>query len=409
MQHANELPTDIEIPQTSLWAKLPIIGAVLAVVGLGITATSLSSDTPDRFYFSYLFGFAFSLSIALGSMAFVILQHITRAGWSAAVRRIGELSMMTIPTFALLFIPIALGAHSLYEWTHTDQLDEILHKKAGYLNTTFWGIRAVVYFAVWSLIAWFLYSRSKAQDNADDATREKLSRAMWKFCAAGIFLFGLSQTFASFDWLMSLQPHWYSTIFGVYFFAGSILAAYSFMTLIAMGLQKAGVLKTAITTEHYHDLGKFVFGHTVFWAYIGFSQFFLIWYANIPEETVFFLDRLDHGWQNVSYALPVVHFALPFLFLLSRHIKRNRTTLAIGATWMLFVHAIDLYWLIMPNFGAHGGDSSHKGFHLSLTDVTALLGVFGIFLAVLGVLMRRNKVIAIGDPRLQESLAHENY
>jgi hypothetical protein len=221
----------------------------------------------------------------------------------------------------------------------------------------------------------------------------------------------LSQTFAAFDWLMSLQPHWYSTIFGVYFFAGSMLFTFSFMVLILLGLQKAGALRNVVTTEHYHDLGKFMFGFTVFWAYIGFSQFMIIWYANIPEEVEFYYHRLAHGWEFVSWMMPITHFFVPFLFLLSRHVKRHRTGLAVGAVWIIVMHIIDIYWLVMPNFAAHGlkvGEHAPH-MHVNVGDIGALIGVFGIFLAVFGFLLNRNSLAASGDPRFEESLAHENY
>jgi hypothetical protein len=215
-------------------------------------------------------------------------------------------------------------------------------------------------------------------------------------------------TAQSIDWLKSLTPHWYSTMWGVYYFAGAMFAFYAFTALVLMGLQKAGLLKTAVTTEHFHDLGKFMFGHTVFWAYIGFSQFMLQWYANMPEETEWWMHRVEGGWKTVSYALPVIHFFLPFLYLVSRHVKRSRTGLAIAGFYFLAVHAIDLYWIVLPNVteGGHGG---HPHFAPSLVDVTAIVGVFGLFFAVFAFFLNKNKVICIGDPRLAESMAHENY
>jgi hypothetical protein len=178
-----------------------------------------------------------------------------------------------------------------------------------------------------------------------------------------------------------------------------------------MGLQRAGVLKTAITTEHFHDLGKYVYGYGVFWAYIAFSQFILIWYANIPEETVFYMTRVEGGWQYVSYGLPVLHFFVPFFFLVSRHVKRSRLGLAIGCVWFLVMHVVDLYWIIMPNAGLHHGGEGAHGPHLDISylDVTSLIGFVGVFLAAFGFFLNKNKVLAINDPRLAESLVHENF
>jgi hypothetical protein len=236
-----------------------------------------------------------------------------------------------------------------------------------------------------------------------------VSKKMWMIAAPGIILYALTQSFQAIDWNMSLQPHWYSTIFGVYYFAASVQAYFALMALVTMGLQSAGVLKKALTTEHFHDLGKFTFGFTIFWAYIAVSQFLLIWYANMPEETEFYMLRLEGGWDLVSYALPVLHFFVPFLFLLSRHVKRSRIGLGIGATWVLVMYLVDMYWLILPNFGIHG--EGHHEAHLAVSwlDATALLGVGGVFLATFGYFLARNKVVAINDPRLGESLVHENF
>ncbi|MFN0062168.1 MAG: hypothetical protein ACKVPX_06605 [Myxococcaceae bacterium] len=405
MSHPTSLPQDVQIPATSLWAKLPMLGGLLGVVGLGATLGTAIGAHSQRAMFSYLWAFIAFLSIALGAMAWVLLEHLTRAAWSVVVRRIGELTMATLPLFALLWLPIATsGMHALYPWTHEN--DEILARKRWFLTEPFFHGRSLAYFLIWIGLAWLLYSQSVKQDTASSASeRERLTRRLWRVSAVGILLYGLTQSFAAIDWLMSMQPHWYSTIFGVYFFAGSILSFFAFLALVSMGLQRAGVLKEAITTEHYHDIGKYVFGYTVFWAYIAFSQFMLIWYANIPEETIFYLTRLGGGWAPISYALPVLHFAVPFFFFMSRHIKRRRVTLALGAAWMLVMHLVDLYWLILPNFGEHG--ASH--FAPSWLDAAALMGVGGAFFAVFGRLLASRRIVAIADPRLPESLAHENY
>lgn len=409
MSHEIKKPTDLDIPADSLWAKLPVLGAVLAVVGLGATFAGAGGEHKARAMFGYLWAYELVLSIALGALGFVLLEHVTRAAWSVVVRRVGETAMATLPLFALLWLPIGLmGMHDLYPWTHEN--DAILERKRWFLSEGFFFARAGFYFVVWSLLGWFLYSTSVKRDAAaTEAERDALTRRMWGVSAAGIVLWGLTQSFQAIDWLMSLQPHWYSTIFGVYFFAGSILAFMAFLILVSMGLQKAGVLKSAITTEHFHDLGKYLFGYTIFWAYIAFSQFVLIWYANIPEETEFYMVRLEGGWETISYALPVLHFFVPFLFLLSRHVKRNRLMLAIAAVWLLVLHAADLYWLVLPNFGSHGGESHGSHLAFSWVDGAALVGVAGLFLAAFGSLLRRNKALAINDPRLVESLAHENY
>lgn len=403
--HDVKIPEDVEIPSSSLWSKLPIIGLVLGVIGLAGTFATFGANK-DYVLHSYLFAFLTVLSISLGALAFVLIQHVVRAGWSATLRRIAENAAKAVWVFAILFIPIAVFAHDLFPWMHEEHMDDILRKKAPYLNVTFFYIRAAAYFVVWIVLTYLLHKHSVAMDTAGFEEKERRTRILWKLSAAGIFLYGVSQTFAAFDWLMSLQPHWYSTMFGVYFFAGSMLGLYSFLTLVIMGLQRAGLVKDAVTTEHYHDLGKFIFGHTVFWAYIAFSQFILIWYANIPEEVEFFYHRAhpEHGWATLSYALPILNFFVPFFFLLSRHMKRSRVALAVGAAYTLVVHIIDVYWLVAPTaHGAHFPDGR------LWIDIAALVGIGGLFLAAFGWHQKKNRVVAVGDLRIEESLVHQNY
>jgi hypothetical protein len=422
-----ELPADITIPATSLWAKLPLVAGIVGVAGTGATIAMMFGDHASRAHFSYLFAFLTVLSVALGALIFVLIQHATRAGWSAAVRRVAETAAATLPLFAVLFLPIALlGFHDLYPWSH--ETDKVLEAKRWWLGAeggngsgTKFFARAVFFFTVWSVLGVLVWKKSTAQDKlgGDTAARDRITKSLWVLSAGGIFLYALSQSFAAVDWLMSLQPHWYSTMYGVYFFAGSMIAFYSFLALVLFALQKGGMLKTAVNAEHFHDVGKFMFGHTVFWAYIAFSQFVLIWYANIPEETEFYINRMSGGWDKVSYALPLIHFFIPFFFLISRHVKRHRLGLGVAAVWLLTVHVIDLYWNVLPNYGAHGGDHSGAGegagahhaphLELALSDFTSLIGIAALFLAVFAFLLKKNAVVCINDPRLKESLAHENY
>ena len=411
MSHAKiQKPEDITIPPSSFLAKLPMLGGILAVAGLGATLASAFGENKARAMFSYLWAFEVVLAIALGGLGVLLIDHVVRMGWGIVVRRFVETTAATLPVFALLWVPIGfLGIHELFPWSH--EVDPILVKKAWFLNSGFWYVRAFFYLACWSGLGWYLYSQSVKMDalGEDLPQRERMIHTIRKVASGGIPLFGLTLSFGAIDWLMSLQPHWYSTIFGVYYFAASVLAFYAFTTLMTMAAQGSGVLKKAVNTEHFHDLGKYMFGWTIFWAYIAFSQFILIWYANIPEETEFFMVRNQGGWEYISYALPVAHFFVPFLFLISRQIKRNRTFLATGAVFTLLMHCVDIYWLVMPNFGAHGEGHHEPHLAFSYLDVTALLGMAGVFLAVYGVLLNRNKVVPINDPRLEESLAHENY
>ena len=408
--HEIKKPEDIQVPPSSFLGKLPMLGGILAVAGLGATLGSAFGEHKARAMFSYLWAYEAALALPLGALGWVLIAHTVRGGWDVVVRRIADNMAGTLPVFALLWLPIGLiGFHELFPWSH--ETDAILEKKRWFLSTGFWYARSAIYLAVWAGLGFFIWKTSVKQDSlTDKAAIEKLVHTTRKVAAGGIFLYGLTLSFAAFDWVMSLSPHWYSTIFGVYYFAASILAFFAFLIVMSAALQAAGVLKEAITLEHFHDMGKLMFGYTVFWAYIAFSQFILIWYANMPEETEYYLMRLEGGWQYISYALPVLHFFVPFLFLISRHVKRNKTLVTVGALWTLLLHIVDIYWLVMPNY-VEGGHGAHHEPHLapSYLDFTALLGVFGVFLAVFGWFLTRNKTVAINDPRLPESLAHENY
>ncbi len=398
--HTKSLSADqIRIPDGHVWHRLPVIGLVVGVLGLG-AAFALGSGDMKQFYHSYLVAFCFFLTIALGGFFFVLVQYLARAGWSVVVRRTAENLMGTLPLFAVLFIPIILGMHDLYHWTHEEAVagDHLLQGKSPFLNTGFFLVRAAIYFVVWAGASWYFRSRSLAQDEGGDKEATRRTQAV---AAPVLMLYALSQTFAAIDWLMSLDPHWYSTMFGVYFFAGSLVAVIGSLSAISLVMRKMGLLAEVITTEHYHDLGKLLFGFTVFWAYIGFSQFFLIWYGNIPEETLWFHHRLEGSWKPFTLFLAVGHFIVPFFILINRTIKRIPATLLIMALWMLGMHFLDLYWLVMPNLHPHG-------VHFTLVDVMAFIGIGGFFLGAFTWLTKRAALVPHRDPRLHESLRFEN-
>jgi hypothetical protein len=319
--------------------------------------------------------------------------------WAIVVRRLAETAAGTLPLFALLFLPLAFALPGLYPWAAPEAVgDALLVWKRPYLNEPFFLARAAAYLVVWSLAAaWFL-RLSRRQDAAPDAAAAARLR---RFSGPLLVPVALAHTFAAFDWLMSLDPHWYSTIFGVYSFSGSLLAGFAFLALAAVLLSRSGLAPGAIGSEHFHDLGKLLFAFTAFWAYIGFSQYFLIWYGNIPEETEWFRARLSGHWQEFSILLALGHFALPFFFLLPRAVKRSAGALAAAATWLLLMHLVDVVWLVVPSVRGAGPE-------LALACAGALLANGGAFLAVFGVLLRRHPLLPLGDPRLAESLAFEN-
>ncbi len=384
------------------------IGVVSLVVGLAALAASFyfgfaGGVGQQRFYFSYLHAFCFFMSLALGGLWFTFIQHLVSAGWSVVVRRFAEILMINVVPMAVLAIPLILGREQVWTWLNPDVAaqDALVAKKAGYLNQSFFLTRLGVYFALWILLGIFFYRGSVSQDaNGDFRTSMRMKRV----AAPTAVLFALSISFFAFDVLMSLDPHWFSTIFGVYYFAGSVVTTFAALVIICHLAQRAGKVRDVISRDHYHDLGKLTFAFTVFWAYIAFSQFMLIWYANIPEETSWYLRRIVGEWRDVSWFLLWGHFVVPFVALISRYPKRRPALLVFPAIWVLFVHWIDVYWLIMPELpGAAEGVIPW-----SITDLTCWLGVGGVFVAAAMFRARSAALIPKEDPRLNESLAFEN-
>ena len=381
-----------------LWRGAAAVGAAGLVVSVALAA--LEPDGWRRFFFAYLQDFAYFLSLSLGALYFVVLHHLTRAGWSVVVRRIAEALAAVLPFMLVLFIPVVLGLRQLYPWARPEVIahDLALQHKAAYLNVPFFVLRCVFYLVVWGLMARYFFRRSLSQDATGDA-RETLH--MQARSAPAMVAFALTLTFGAFDLLMSLAPHWYSTIFGVYYFAGSTVGIYALLPVLAFALQSRGLLPRAITVEHYHDMGKLLFGFIVFWAYIGFSQYMLIWYANIPEETRWLLRRQQHGWEAVGLVLVFGHFIVPFAALLSRAIKRRPVALAGVAAWILVMHWVDLYWLVMPE-GSPASPFPH------LLDLAILVGLGGVWVAAAAFVAKEHSLLPERDPRLAESLAFEN-
>jgi hypothetical protein len=377
---------------------LGVLGAAGLLTSLLIAA--VIEDGWSRFLYSYLVSFCFLLSVALGALFFVILQHLTRAGWSVTIRRLAEYCTTCIPLLGVLAIPILIGMHQLYHWSHADAVagDELLQWKRPWLNPTFFVARIVFYFLVWGLLARYFFTTSVRQDESGEV---KLTLRMQAVSAPAMVLFALTVTFAAFDLLMSLDPHWYSTIFGVYFFAGGVVGFFALLTLVTFTVQQSGRLRHVITVEHYHDLGKLIFAFIVFWAYIAFSQYMLIWYANIPEETTWLLERQTGQWAAVGLILLFGHFVVPFLALIARIPKRQKRALVLGAVWVLAMHWVDMYWLVMPTI-------SPGRVPLHVLDATCLIGLGGLCTAAVMHRMRRHSLVPERDPRLREALIFEN-
>jgi hypothetical protein len=385
------------------------IGLVGLAAGLGLGW--LRHDGLKYFLHAYLLNYCFFLSLSLGGLFFVLVQHITRAGWSVAVRRLAELLGANIYWLILLFLPIVvpvlLGSSALYRWNDPAAVagDELLRLKAPYLNAGFFGVRALVYLLVWWYLGGYYLRRSVQQDASGNPA---LTVEMERRSPLASILFGVTVTFAAFDWLMSLTPDWFSTIYGVYFFGGVAVAGLSSVILAAAGLQASGRMTDAINAEHYHDLGKLLFAFVIFWGYIAFSQYMLIWYANIPEETTWYLARQAGPWVWVSVALLFVHLLIPFFGLLSREAKRRKAALAFWAAWLLVAHWIDLYYLVMPSYEPASPLAGGALVPLGAVEICLLVGIGGIYLAGLSRLAGRSSLVPQQDPRLAESLAFEN-
>jgi hypothetical protein len=393
----NKSPEEAMLPRP-MAKSVSNFGYALAIMGLVFGAMGAYADL-TRFRYAYLTGFAWVLTIGLGGLLFILIMHVTKTSWSIAARRQAEWLAGILPICILLFAPVIAFSHHIYEWMHPEAMhDPILAKKASYLNEKRFYIFAAAYFLVWSLAATWFRRRSLEQDRTGDPN---ITIRMQRSAAPLILLVALSLSFAGFDWIMSLQPHWYSTIFGVYIFSGAMTSSLSAIALGTILFQRRGLYGPVSTVEHRHDIGKLLFGFTVFWTYIAFSQYFLIWYANIPEETIFYRLRLEHGWKTVSQLLVIGHFVLPFIVLLSRHTKRSAVGLGFAAVWMLFMHWIDMYWLVMPAWS----EATHtRGVGFSWVDIAGWFAPLGILAFWWAYRASRDPIYPVRDPRLPETV-----
>ncbi len=361
-------------------------GAGALALGLGFGVDR------ERAFQSYLVAFLFWLAPALGSLAIVMLHNTTGGGWGFAIRRLLEAAARTLPLVALFFVPIALGLHELYEWSHAEvvERDPILRHKQPYLNVPFFLTRAAVYFALWILLARVIVRLSERYD------RRLSVRALRRLKIAsgfGLVAYVLTMTFAAFDWAMSLEPHWYSTIYGVKFVVGQGLATLCFAIVVASRLARHAPFSRWLSPGHFHDLGNLTLAFVMLWAYASFSQFLIIWSGDLPEENVWYLRRLGNGWQALALALVVLHFGVPFVVLLVRRSKRNARVLAGVALVLFALRYVDLYWLVAPAF--HAGE-----FAPSWMDLAALVALGGIWLGFFVKNLRGRPLVSLQDARL---------
>ncbi|HEY2961981.1 MAG TPA: hypothetical protein VGJ37_06160 [Pyrinomonadaceae bacterium] len=351
---------------------------------------------PGEFFKAYLIGWTFWNGIAVGSLALLMLQHMTGGGWGLVIRRVLEAATRTLPIMALLFLPIILGAHSLYhEWTDHEELAQhaIVQFKTPYLNVPFFIVRAIVYFGVWSTLAFFLNRWSLAQDRTAEVRYTKNMRVL---SGPGMVVLIFTVSFASIDWYMSLEPEWFSTIYGFIFVASWSLSALAFVIAVMATLSKEDPLKRIVAPLHFQDLGKLLLALVMLWAYFAFSQYLIIWSGNLPEEIAYYLPRIRGLWGATIIGIALLHFAAPFLFLLSRDLKRDPRRLVMVALLILVMRMIDLLWMLVPAFKEH---------HWVWLDVIALLGAGGLWLGLFAWQLGKRPLIPINDPQFESVMA----
>ena len=365
------------------------------VVGLAALALCIIGAfiSPAQFFRSYLLGYLFWAGVTLGCLAILMLQHLSGGAWGMVIRRMLESGSRTLPLMALLFVPLIPGIRQLYAWARPD--NAIPHL-AAYLNVPFFLFRAVLYFGVWLSIAYFLNRWSREQDRTGNL---RLARRLQMLSGPGLVLYGLTATFAAIDWVMSLEPHWSSSIFGILVIGGQVLSAMAFIIAVTVLLAQHEPLSGVLLPGHFHDLGKLLLAFVMLWAYFAFSQLLIVWSGNLPEEIPWYLHRLHGGWGWVGVLLILFHFALPFVLLLSRDLKRNARALALLAVAVIFMRLVDLFWLTAPEFWP-------GRFHLHWTDIAAPVGIGGVWLAVFAWQLRGWPLLPIGDRYLEKALEH---
>jgi hypothetical protein len=378
-------------------ASVQRLAMVVGLAGLALCAVGFAANR-EHFFKSYLLAFVFWVGIALGSLALSMLHHLSGGAWGVVIRRVLEAASRTLPFMALLFLPIVFGMHELYLWTDADAVarDIILQRKAPYLNVPFFLVRAAIYFLVWSGLALTLSKWSLEQER--DGERGQALK-MQRLSGAGLVIYAATILFMSVDWIMSLDPHWYSTMFGILFMGGQGLSALAFSIAVVVLLSRTEPMSRVIAPAHLHDLGKLMLAFVMLWAYFSFSQFLIIWSANLPEEIPWYLRRMGGGWQWVGLALIFGHFVLPFVLLLSSDIKKNGRTLIGVAIAVILMRIVDLFWNIGP---LHHEDT----FRLSWLDAVTPIALGGVWVALFLWQLQSRSLLPMGEPYLAEALEH---
>lgn len=385
--------TSFNPPNMSSFQKRALIVGIVFLAGLLISAFV----DKKQFFQSYLIGWTFWTGITVGSLSLLMLQHLTGGGWGFVIRRSLEAATRVLPLMVILFVPIVLGANYLYfHWTAPEELEKhaVVEFKTPYLNLPFFTIRAVIYFAVWLALMFLLNKWSLEQDRTADNRYTKNMRVL---SGPGMVLLIFTVTFASVDWYMSLEPEWFSTIYGFIFVAAWSLSALAFVIAVMARLSREQPMTRIVAPLHFHDLGKLLLALVMLWAYFAFSQYLIIWSGNLPEEIGYYLKRISGAWGGIIVAIGILHFAAPFLFLLSRSLKRNPRQLVVIAVWILMMRAIDLLWMLVPAFG-----KDHRWIWL---DLIALVGFGGLWLAFFTSQLSKRSLIPINDPQFESVVA----
>jgi hypothetical protein len=351
---------------------------------------------PPVFFRAYLSAYIFWIGIPVGALALLMLHHLVGGRWGFMIQRVLEAAIQTLPLMALLFIPLLFGLADLYPWAQTEVVaaDPLLQQKSAYLNIPFFIARAVAYFAVWIVLGRLLVTWSLQQDRSADDT---LTLRLQRLSGPGLVLYGLTVSFAVIDWIMSLEPKWYSTIFGMIFMVSFGLAAMALAILATRFLETEKPLAQVVSPDRWHDLGNLLLALVMFWAYLNFSQFLLIWSENLAEEIPWYLHRIGGGWEWVAVALILFQFALPFILLLSRNTKRHSRTLAAVAAAILFMHWLDILWMVVPSFYP-------ARFHFHWLDIAAPVAIGGLWLAAFIGYLKARSLLPLHDPRFTELL-----
>ncbi|HEX3086557.1 MAG TPA: hypothetical protein VHP99_18625 [Pyrinomonadaceae bacterium] len=381
-------------------AELKRLSMSALLVGVVFTLLLVIGAFFDRgqFFHAYLVGFIFWTGITLGSLALLMLQHLTSGQWGLVIRRVLEASTQTLPLMLILFVPIIFGLKQIYPWTNTTFMHETaaLQQKARFLNPSFFILRSVLYFAFWSLLAVLLNWLSLEQDRTG---QKRIRKRFQMISGPGLGLLIISITFAAIDWVMSLEPEWMSTIFGLIFVAAWSLSALAFTIVMMSWLSKRAPMDRVAQPRHFHDWGNLLLALVMLWTYFAFSQYLIIWSGNLAEETTWYVARKHGGWGVIAIAIVILQFAFPFLTLLSRAAKKSSERLARLALLILIMRVLDVIWLIEPAF-----DRDH--FHLSWMDIVAPIGMGGLWIAAFAWRLHTRALVPINDPQLEQALEH---